>query len=95
MVPGALTGGARFAAFCEHYIRRTKTLGPITPPARGLAVLLAIVARYMDLTDEDLAILGPVALIVARVVVRVGVFSAATLEGFLEDEDEDEDEQGS
>ena len=34
------------------------------------AVLLAIVARFLDLTDDDLAILGPVALIVAGVVIR-------------------------
>ena len=24
MVPDALTGGPRFAAFCEHYVRHTK-----------------------------------------------------------------------
>ena len=50
-------------------------------------MLLAIVARYLDLTDEDLAILGPVMLILAGVVIRTGVFSPATVDGLLDDED--------
>ncbi len=49
-------------------------------------MLLAIVARYLALTDEDLAILGPVALILAGVVIRAGVFSPATVGGLIEDE---------
>ena len=48
------------------------------------AVLLAIVARYMHLTDEDLAILGPVMLVIAGVVIRTGVFSPSTVSGLLE-----------
>ncbi len=59
--------------------------GPaIAASIRG-AVLVAIAARYLDLTDEDLAILGPVMLIVAGVVIRTGVFSPATVDGLLDD----------
>ncbi len=50
------------------------------------AVLLAIVARHPDLSDDGIAILGPVALILAGVVIRTGVFSPATVDGLLEDE---------
>ena len=46
-----------------------------------------IVVRYLDLTDKDLAILGPVALIVAGVVIRTGVSSPATVAGLLEGKD--------
>lgn len=49
------------------------------------AVLLAIAARYLQLTDEDLAILGPVMLILAGVVIRAGVFSPATVGGLARD----------
>ena len=48
------------------------------------AVQLAIAARYLQLTDADLAILGPVMLIVAGVVIRTGVFSPATVDGLIE-----------
>jgi len=51
------------------------------------AVLLAIAARYLGLTDEDLAILGPVMLIVAGVVIRAGVFAPDTVRDLLDDED--------
>ena len=51
------------------------------------AVLLAIAARYLDLTDEDLAILGPVALILADGVIRAGLFGPATVDGLTEDKD--------
>ena len=44
-------------------------------------------ARYLDLADEDLAILRPVMLIIAGVVIRAGVFSPATVSGMLDDED--------
>jgi hypothetical protein len=51
------------------------------------AVLLAIAARYLGLTDEDLAILGPVMLIVAGVVIRAGVFAPSTVRRLLNCED--------
>jgi hypothetical protein len=47
------------------------------------AVLLAIAARYLGLTDEDLAILGPVMLIVASIVIRAGVFAPDTVKRLL------------
>ena len=54
------------------------------------AVLLAIAARYLGLTDEDLAILGPVMLIVAGVVIRAGVFAPDTVRDLLGPEEPDE-----
>ena len=50
-------------------------------------MLLAILARYLQLTDDDLAILGPVALIIAGVVIRAGVFSPATVSRMVDVED--------
>ena len=52
------------------------------------AVLLAIAARYLGLSDEDLSILGPVMLIVAGVVIRAGVFAPHTVRDLLGDEDD-------
>ena len=43
------------------------------------AVLLAIAARDLGLADENLAILGPVMLIVAGVIIRAGVFAPDTV----------------
>jgi hypothetical protein len=50
-------------------------------------VLLAMVARYLNLTDGDLAILGPVMLIVAGVVIRAGVFAPDTVRDLLDPEE--------
>jgi hypothetical protein len=53
-------------------------------------VLLAIAARHFGLTDEDLAILGPVMLIVAGIVIRAGVFAPDTVRDPLDPEEPDE-----
>jgi hypothetical protein len=71
----------------ERFLRYTTQKEPALTASFLAAVLLAIVARYLQLTDEDLAILGPVALIIAGVVIRAGVFSPATVSGLLGDED--------
>ncbi len=63
---------------------------PVLTASFLAAVLLAIAARYLGLTDEDLAILGPVVLIVSGVVIRAGVFAPETVRGLLEDDDPDE-----
>ncbi len=44
-------------------------------------------ARYLDLTDEDLAILSRVALILAGIIIRTGVFSPATVDGLLDNKE--------
>ena len=72
----------------ERFLRYTTQKEPALTASFLAAVLLAIVARYLDLTDEDLAILGPVMLILAGVVIRAGVFSPATVRVLLEDGDE-------
>ena len=60
----------------DRFLRYTTQKEPALTASFLAAVLLAIVARYLDLTDDDLAILGPVMLIIAGVVIRAGVFSA-------------------
>ena len=72
----------------ERFYRYTTQKEPALTASFLAAVLLAIAARYMNLTDDDLAILGPVALIVAGVVIRAGVFAPATVERLLDGEDE-------
>jgi hypothetical protein len=47
-------------------------------------VLLAIAARYLNLTNDDLVILGPIALILAGVFIRAGVSAPATVERLLD-----------
>jgi hypothetical protein len=71
----------------DRFLRFTTQKEPALTASFLAAVLLAIVARYLDLTDEDLAILGPVALILAGVVIRTGVFSPETVDGLLEDQE--------
>ena len=72
----------------DRFLRYTTQKEPALTASFLAAVLLAIVARYLNLTDEDLGILGPVALIVAGVVIRAGVFSPATVSGLLDGGDE-------
>jgi uncharacterized membrane protein YjjP (DUF1212 family) len=71
----------------ERFLAFTTQKEPALTASFLAAVLLAIVARYLDLTDEDLAILGPVMLIVAGVVIRTGVFSPATVTRIIGDEE--------
>ena len=66
-------------ALMDRFLRYTTQKEPALTASFLAAVLLAIVARYLGLTDEDLAILGPVMLIVAGVVIRAGVFAPATV----------------
>ena len=71
----------------DRFLKFTTQKEPALTASFVAAVLLAVVARYLELTDEDLAILGPVALIIAGVVVRPGVFSPATVRGLVDGED--------
>ena len=71
----------------DRFLALTTQKEPALTASFLAAVLLAIVARYLDLTDADLAILGPVALIVAGVVIRTGIFSPATVNGLIEDKE--------
>lgn len=71
----------------DRFLRYTTQKEPALTASFLAAVLLAIVARYLDLTDEDLAILGPVMLILAGVVIRAGVFSPATVTGLTKDKE--------
>jgi hypothetical protein len=71
----------------DRFLKYTTQQEPALTASFFAAVLLAIVARYLNLTDEDLAILGPVMLIVAGVVIRAGVFAPATVQRLLGDDD--------
>jgi hypothetical protein len=55
----------------DRFLRYTTQKKPAPTASFLPAVLLAIAARYLGLTDEDLAILGPVMLIVAGVRLRL------------------------
>jgi hypothetical protein len=71
----------------ERFLRYTTQKEPALTASFLAAVLLAVVARWFALTDEDLMVLGPIALVIAGVVIRAGVFAPATVERLLEDED--------
>jgi hypothetical protein len=72
----------------ERFLAYTTQKEPALTASFLAAILLAIVARWFALTDEDLMILGPIALLVAGVVIRAGVFAPATVERLLNDGDE-------
>ena len=72
----------------DRFLRYTTQKEPALTASFLAAVLLAIAARYMNLTDDDLAILGPVMLIIAGVVIRTGVFAPASVQRLLDGEDE-------
>jgi uncharacterized membrane protein YjjP (DUF1212 family) len=74
----------------DRFLRYTTQKEPALTASFLAAVLLAIAARYLQLTDEDLAILGPVMLIVAGVVIRAGVFAPDTVRDILEPDAQDE-----
>ena len=71
----------------ERFLRYTTQKEPALTASFLAAILLAIVARWFALTDEDLMVLGPIALVVAGVVIRAGVFAPATIERLLDGED--------
>lgn len=72
----------------DRFLRYTTQKEPALTASFLAAVLLAIAARYLNLTDDDLVVLGPIALIVAGVVIRAGVFAPASVERLLDGEDE-------
>jgi uncharacterized membrane protein YjjP (DUF1212 family) len=74
----------------DRFLRYTTQKEPALTASFLAAVLLAIAARYLGLSDEDLAILGPVMLIVAGVVIRAGVFAPDSVRDLLEPEEQDE-----
>ncbi len=73
----------------DRFLRYTTQKEPALTASFLAAILLAIVARWFALTDEDLVFLGPIALIIAGVVIRAGVFAPATVERLLDDEDDE------
>ena len=74
----------------DRFLRYTTQKEPALTASFLAAILLAIVARCLQLTDEDLAIVGPVMLIVAGVVIRAGVFAPDTVRDLLGDEEQEE-----
>ena len=74
----------------DRFLRYTTQKEPALTASFLAAVLLAIAARYLGLTDDDLAILGPVMLILAGVVIRAGVFAPDAVRGLLDGDEVDE-----
>jgi uncharacterized membrane protein YjjP (DUF1212 family) len=74
----------------DRFLRYTTQKEPAHTASFLAAVLLAIAARYLGMTEEDLAILGPVMLLVAGVVIRAGVFAPETVRALLDSEEERE-----
>jgi len=74
----------------DRFLRYTTQKEPALTASFLAAVLLAIATRYLGLTDEDLAILGPVMLIVAGVVIRAGVFAPDTVRDLLDPAEPDD-----
>ena len=74
----------------DRFLHHTTQKEPALTASFLAAVLLAIAARYLSLTDEDLAILGPIMLIVAGVVIRAGVFAPDTVRDLLDPDEQDE-----
>lgn len=71
----------------DRFLRYTTQKEPALTASFLAAILLAIAARWFALTDEDLMILGPIALIIAGVVIRASVFAPATVDRWIEGED--------
>ena len=74
----------------DRFLRYTTQKEPALTASFLAAVLLAAAARYLDLADEDLAILGPVMLILAGVVIRAGVFAPDTVRDLLDPDEQHE-----
>ena len=74
----------------DRFLRYTTQKEPALTASFLAAVLLAAAARYLDLADEDLAILGPVMLILAGVVIRAGVFAPDTVRDILDPDEQHE-----
>jgi hypothetical protein len=74
----------------DRFLRYTTQKEPALTASFLAAVLLAIAAQYLNLTDDDLVVLGPIALVIAGVVIRAGVFAPATVERLLEGEDDED-----
>jgi hypothetical protein len=69
----------------ERFLKYTTQQEPALTASFLAAILLAIVARFLNLTDDDLSILGPIALVIAGVVIRSRVFSPATVAALTTD----------
>lgn len=67
----------------DRFLKYTTQKEPAITASFIGALLLALVARYFNLTEEDLTILGPIALIIGGIVIRQGVFSPASVQKLL------------
>lgn len=74
----------------DRFLRYTTQRDPALTASFLAAVLLAIAARHLGLSDEDLAVLDPVMLIVAGVVTRAGVFAPDTVRDLQDAKEPDE-----
>lgn len=68
-----------------RFLRFTTRKEPALSVSLIAAIVLALCAKYLHLTDDDLALLGPIAVVVIGALIRLRVFSPLTHELGLAD----------
>lgn len=63
-----------------RFLRYTTQKQPALSVSFLAAIVLAVLAKYLHLSDDDLVLLGPIVLVVVGVVIRSRVFSPYTHE---------------
>lgn len=63
-----------------RFLRYTTRKQPALSVSFLAAIVLAVLARYLNLSEADLTLLGPIALVIVGVIVRSRVFSPYTHE---------------
>ena len=64
----------------DRFLRFTTQEEPVLSVGLVAAIALALVDRFFNLTDGDLALYGPIAVLVTSVIMRRFVYSPATHE---------------
>lgn len=63
----------------NRFLKYTTQEEPALTASFVAAIILAVISKFVLLTDDDLTLLGPIALVIAGAVIRAGVFSPATV----------------
>lgn len=63
----------------NRFLKYTTQEEPALTASFVAAIILAVISKFVLLTDDDLLLLGPIALVIAGVIIRAGVFSPATV----------------
>lgn len=68
------------AGAVTRFLRFTTKKQPAVSISLIAAIVMALLARYLHLTEDDLALFGPIVVILVGVVIRAKVFSPWTHE---------------